>query len=154
LLAFAATPLRAVNAAIAACCREEGVLCNVADDPQGSSFLVPALVQSGPVTLAVSTAGSSPALAKALKEELEKWLGERYVPLVLFLEKLRGRVLALGLGDRADADIFRALCAPPLRERLAASLRERDRVRSEQILREALPASLHPVLAEFLHEPD
>jgi precorrin-2 dehydrogenase/sirohydrochlorin ferrochelatase len=153
-LVFAATPSREVNAAVTACCREEGVPCNAADDPKGSSFLVPALVRSGPITLAVSTAGSSPALARSLREELEKWLGEHYVPLVLLLEKLRAPILSLGLGDRADADIFRALCAPPLREQLAAALRERDHARSGRLLREALPVSLHPMLAECLHELD
>lgn len=153
-LAFAATPARAVNAFVAACCRERGVLCNVADAPDESDFLVPARVDSGPLSLAVSTGGTSPALARALREDLEKWLGRHYFRLVYVLEKLRPAVLALRLGCDADAELFRALCAPSMRDRLTEALNDSDFGRAGALLREVLPPALHPILAELLHELD
>ncbi len=153
-LAFAATPERTVNAFVAACCRDRGVPCNVADAPDQSDFLVPARVESGSLTLAVSTGGASPALARALREDLEKWLGRRYSRLVCLLDKLRPAILALRLGSDANAEMFRALCALPLRETLAEALNKSDFGRAEVLLREILPSVLHPFLAELLHELD
>lgn len=153
-LVFAATGSREVNSFIAACCRAGGIACNVADAGLESSFLVPALVQNGPLMLAISTGGGSPALAKALKPELEQWLNQQYSCFALLLEKLRPHVLALGLSSDADAEIFRALCAPALRRSLSAALGSRDNELSEALLRDVLPQSLHPLVAELLHELD
>lgn len=153
-LVFAATPSRSVNALVAACCRERGVPCNVADAADESDFLVPARVDSGPLTLAVSTGGASPALARALREDLEKWLGRRYCRLACLLDRLRPAILALGLGSDADAEIFRALCAMPLREKLAEALNSADFSQARTELRKILPSAVHPFLAELLHELD
>ena len=65
-----------------------------------------------------------------------------------------GVLLALRLGSDADAEIFRALCALPLRETLAETLTESDFGRAEALLRGILPSALHPFLAELLHELD
>ena len=153
-LVFAATSARSVNALVAACCREQGVPCNVADATDESDFLVPARVDSGSLTLAVSTGGASPALARALREDLEKWLGRRYCRLVRLLDKLRPTILALRLGSDADAEIFRALCAMPLRETLAEALNRADFSQAQAELRKVLPSAVHPFLAEMLHELD
>lgn len=153
-LAFAATPSREVNRLVAGHCRSLGVLCNVADAREESDFIVPAHVENGPLTLAISTGGASPALTRALREDLEKWLGERYCKLVWFLDRLRPEILALELGSDADADIFRSLCALPVRERLANALNEADKAAAEALLREMLPPALFSTLAELLHELD
>lgn len=153
-LAFVATPSREVNRLIAAHCRAVGVWCNVADALDESDFIVPAQVKSGPLSLAISTGGASPALAKALREDLEKWLGERYCKLVCLLDKLRPEILALGLGSDADAAIFRSLCASPTRELLANALNTADKAEAEALLHEILPSSLFSTLAELLHELD
>lgn len=153
-LVFAATPARSVNALVAACCREQGVPCNVADAADESDFLVPARVDSGSLTLAVSTGGVSPALARALREDLEKWLGRRYCRLACLLDKLRPAILSLCLGSDADAEIFRALCAMPLRETLAEALNRADFGQAQAELRKVLPSAVHPFLAELLHELD
>ncbi|MCH5276345.1 MAG: bifunctional precorrin-2 dehydrogenase/sirohydrochlorin ferrochelatase [Desulfovibrionaceae bacterium] len=153
-LVFAATPVRSVNALVAACCHEQGVPCNVADAAQDSDFLVPARVDSGSLTLAVSTGGASPALARALREDLEKWLGRRYCRLACLLDKLRPVIMALHLGSDADAEIFRALCAMPLRETLAEMLNRADFSQARAELSRILPSATHPFLAELLHELD
>jgi precorrin-2 dehydrogenase/sirohydrochlorin ferrochelatase len=76
VLVVAATTDEAVNAAFADAAREAGALVNRADrsgdrESGGSDVVVPATVEDGPVTLAVSTSGRSPALSKHLRERFE-----------------------------------------------------------------------------------
>jgi len=68
-LAIASTSSPAVNQRISELCRERGVLCNIVDQPEACSFIVPALVRRGDLTLAISTGGQSPALAKRIRKE-------------------------------------------------------------------------------------
>ena len=70
-LVFAATDRPEVNAAIAAEARGEGAWVNVVDDPEASTFLVPASIREGEIAIAMSTAGASPLLARRLRERLE-----------------------------------------------------------------------------------
>ncbi|WP_273523716.1 precorrin-2 dehydrogenase/sirohydrochlorin ferrochelatase family protein [Mailhella massiliensis] len=156
-LVFAATPSAAVNSAVAALCRAAGVLCNVAgprEDGADGNFLVPAHVENGPLTLALSTSGCSPALARALKEDLEQWIQGGYAPLAMLLKALRPKLLALGLGSDADAEIFRALCAKPLRERLMEALLRKDAPLADALMAPHLPASLSFSAKEIFHGLD
>ena len=156
-LVFAATPSAAVNGEIARLCREAGTLCNVAgprEEGTSSSFLVPAHVEDGPLVVALSTGGGSPALARALKEDLEVWLGKRYSSLISLLEALRPCVLALGMGSDADAILFRRLCTCPLRDELIDALVRRDPGALDTLLRPVLPTALPFSAEEFLHELD
>ena len=71
-LVYAATDSPAVNAEIAAEANEHGIPVNVIDDPDGSSFQIPACVRREDFLLSVSTGGGSPALARAIRMELEQ----------------------------------------------------------------------------------
>jgi siroheme synthase-like protein len=71
-LAIAATDDSEVNRAVHRECLRRGVLVNVVDVPALCTFIVPSVVRRGPVTLAISTDGESPALAKALRKDLER----------------------------------------------------------------------------------
>lgn len=156
-LVFAATPSAEVNTAIVRICRASGVWCNVAgplEEGAAGSFLVPAHVEDGPLTLAVSTSGGSPALARALREDLELWLGRGYSRLARLLAALRPHLLSLGLGSDADAAIFRALCARPLRDELMEALARRDACSVDALLRPLLPASLSFSAKEIFHGLD
>ena len=156
-LAFAATPSAEANAAMARLCRASGVLCNVAgplEEGASGNFIVPAHVEDGPLVLALSTSGGSPALARALKEDLQRWLSHGYSRLVILLEALRPRLLALGLGSDADAEIFRAICARPVRDSLMEALARGDAKAADELLRPILPASLSFTAEEILHVLD
>jgi cobalt-precorrin 5A hydrolase / precorrin-3B C17-methyltransferase len=78
-LVFAATNLRAVNAAVAAEAAALGVLCNVADDPQGGSFHLPAVHRAQGLTVAVSTGGADPRRAAAARDAIARWLASAEV---------------------------------------------------------------------------
>ena len=71
-LAIAATDQRAVNAAIADEAARGKVILNVIDDAPLCTFIAPSIVRRGDVTVALSTAGTSPALARKLRESLER----------------------------------------------------------------------------------
>jgi len=70
-LVFAATNQFDVNAMIARDADDEGALANLADDPSGAGFHVPASIRAGDVVVAFSTGGASPLLARRLRERLE-----------------------------------------------------------------------------------
>jgi precorrin-2 dehydrogenase / sirohydrochlorin ferrochelatase len=77
-LVMTATNHPAVNAAVAAEARSLGQWINSADDPANCSFILPALLRRGPLTVAVSTAGSSPALAGWLRDRLSEAVGPEF----------------------------------------------------------------------------
>ncbi len=91
-LAVAATGDDAVNRAVAAEARRSGVLVNVVDLPELSDFIVPSYVHRGDVTLAISTAGRSPALARKLRSRLEEQFGEEYAALARLVGEVRTEV--------------------------------------------------------------
>ena len=71
-LGIAATNQREVNQQIYSEAERKGVLLNVVDDPERCTFIAPSIVERGPVTVAISTGGTSPALARKLREILAK----------------------------------------------------------------------------------
>ena len=66
------------------------MLVNVVDVPPLCNFILPAIVRRGPIAIAISTAGASPALAKRMKDEIAEQFGEEYASLALMLNEVRG----------------------------------------------------------------
>ncbi|HEU4945329.1 MAG TPA: NAD(P)-dependent oxidoreductase, partial [Solirubrobacterales bacterium] len=66
------------------------MLVNVVDVPPLCNFILPAIVRSGPLAIAISTAGASPALAKRMKREVSALFGEEYARLAVILNDARG----------------------------------------------------------------
>jgi siroheme synthase-like protein len=79
-----------VNIAVHADAEQRSMLVNVVDVPPLCSFILPAIVRSGPLAIAVSTAGASPALAKRMKREIEAAFGAPYARLAVLLNEQRG----------------------------------------------------------------
>ena len=77
-LVIAATNSNATNEAVFRACAKRGVLCNVVDVPERCDFFYPAVVRRGPLQIAISTDGRSPALARRLRIELERQFGSEY----------------------------------------------------------------------------
>jgi precorrin-2 dehydrogenase len=89
-LAIAATSRTEVNIAVYEGAERRAMLCNVVDVPPLCSFILPAIVRSGPLAIAISTAGASPALAKRMKREIADAFGEPYARLAVILNDARG----------------------------------------------------------------
>jgi precorrin-2 dehydrogenase / sirohydrochlorin ferrochelatase len=66
------------------------MLVNVVDVPPLCNFILPAIVRTGPLAVAISTAGASPALAKRMKREIAEQFGEPYANLAILLNEARG----------------------------------------------------------------
>ena len=89
-LAIAATDDSDVNIAVYEDAERRAMLVNVVDVPPLCNFILPAIVRSGPLAIAISTAGASPALAKRMKREIESQFGEPYARLAVLLNEVRG----------------------------------------------------------------
>jgi precorrin-2 dehydrogenase / sirohydrochlorin ferrochelatase len=89
-LAIAATDDTDVNIAIYEQAERRAMLVNVVDVPPLCNFILPAIVRTGPLAIAISTAGASPALAKRLKREIADQFGEPYARLAVILNDVRG----------------------------------------------------------------
>lgn len=93
-LVIAATDETSVNHAVWAEATNRGCLINVVDDPEHSSFIMPAVVQRGEMSIAISTGGGSPALARRIRERLETIIGPEYGTLTEIMAQLRSEMIA------------------------------------------------------------
>ncbi|MFZ2418530.1 MAG: bifunctional precorrin-2 dehydrogenase/sirohydrochlorin ferrochelatase [Smithellaceae bacterium] len=91
-LVIGATDDDTINAAVARDAKTKGIPVNIVDDPQKCDFILPSLVERGDLTIACGTGGSSPALARRLREELEAAYGEEYATLLDILGQLREKM--------------------------------------------------------------
>ena len=89
-LAIAATSDTDVNISVYNEAERRAMLVNVVDVPPLCSFILPAIVRTGPLAIAISTAGASPALAKRMKREIADAYGEPYARLAVLLNEARG----------------------------------------------------------------
>jgi len=89
---IAATDDQQANERIAREAQDRGILINVVDVPALSNFIVPSYLRRGDLTIAVSTSGSSPALARKIRKKLEAEFGPEYVQLVSLVEEVRARI--------------------------------------------------------------
>lgn len=91
-LAIVASDDAAVQARVSQAAQRRSVPVNVVDRPALSSFIMPAIVDRGPVTVAISTGGAAPALARRLKAEIERALPAAIGRLAMFAEIFRAQV--------------------------------------------------------------
>ena len=90
LIAIAATADTDVNIRVFEDAEARSMLVNVVDVPPLCNFILPAIVRTGPLAVAISTAGASPALAKRMKREISELFGEEYAQLAVMLNDARG----------------------------------------------------------------
>ncbi len=102
LIAIAATDNSQINRQVVKEAKDKAVLVNVADDPQNSDFILPSYLRRGALTIAVSTAGVSPALARKIRTRLEKDFGDEYVSLVRLIGEVRAELKRQGVKITGD----------------------------------------------------
>nr|NJM01888.1 bifunctional precorrin-2 dehydrogenase/sirohydrochlorin ferrochelatase [Desulfobacula sp.] len=86
---FAATDNAELNQEIKKDASASHILCNVADAPDDSDFLVPATLEREELIIAVSTSGTSPAVAKKIRRDLEGFLDQGYARLLCLTANIR-----------------------------------------------------------------
>jgi precorrin-2 dehydrogenase/sirohydrochlorin ferrochelatase len=89
-MVIASTDDTDVNIGIYHDAEKRAMLVNIVDVPPLCNFILPAIVRTGPLAVAISTAGASPALAKRMKREIAELFGEEYAELAIILNEVRG----------------------------------------------------------------
>jgi uroporphyrin-III C-methyltransferase/precorrin-2 dehydrogenase/sirohydrochlorin ferrochelatase len=133
-LVVAATDVSAVNAAVAQAANAARIPCNVVDDRELSSFIMPAIIDRSPVQIAVSTGGTSPVLARLIRERLETLLDSSLGPLAAFADRWRNAVKA----KFADIGARRRFLSWMLTGPVAAAVRADRSAQAEELTRKAL----------------
>lgn len=88
-LVVAATSITELNRRVSADAEARPVLCNVVDVPELCSFILPAVHREGPIAVAVSTGGASPALAQRIRDDVAGLVGPEHAELAVRLRELR-----------------------------------------------------------------
>jgi siroheme synthase-like protein len=118
-LVIAATSDRATNERVSCDAERRGMLCNVADVPELCNFILPAVHREGPIAVAVSTGGASPALAKRLRTQIAGLVGPEHAELAEELRALRPEVKERFASYEERRDYFEELVTASLeKERL------------------------------------
>ena len=131
-LVVAATSSFEANAAIYREADRRGILCNAVDQPEQCHFYYPAVVDRGPLQIAISTAGLSPSLAQRLRKELEIQFGPEYETWVEWLGRVRAILMRQGSDFETRKRILGALASRQTFDRLRAA-RERKLSRERAI---------------------
>jgi len=108
-----ATDQREVNRRVSEEAQANGIPVNVVDDPELCTFIVPSTVRRGPLQVAVSTGGRSPAFAKFMRQELERAVGDEYGLLAEMAGRMRDLARQAGIGYE-QRDLAAAQALPEL----------------------------------------
>lgn len=114
---------------------EAGQLVNVVDHPELCNFFVPATVPRGPVSIAVSTDGTSPLLARRIRQQLERFIGPEYGQLAELLGRLRKELKRRCEDQAIRASVWKAILDSPV----LALLRAGKRTEAEATARSYFP---------------
>ncbi|MEW6675879.1 MAG: bifunctional precorrin-2 dehydrogenase/sirohydrochlorin ferrochelatase [Nitrospirota bacterium] len=91
-------------------------LLNVVDMPSQCNFIVPSIVRRGPLTIAISTSGTSPAMARTIRRELKRLYGPEFADYLKLLEKIRKKAIK-GIPDKKKrAEFFKSLASEEMME--------------------------------------
>ncbi len=142
-LVIAATDDESLNHSIARAAETLGILCNVVDDIAASSFILPAIVDRSPVTIAIGTGGRAPVLAQRLKTRIESWLPTRIGLLAERAGQLRGVVRRrFSTIDQRRRFWLRYFDGPAAGHILAGRQADADRAVRRELI-DAAPAPAH-----------
>ena len=145
-LVIACTSSEMVNQHISTLCADRNILCNVVDQPEKCSFIVPATIKRGDLTVAISTAGQSPAMAKRIRRDLQESFGDEYAALLTLMGRLRPLMLGLGQETNNNTAVFRSL----VNSDLLAAIKNKNLDAAREILKESLPEPLYANIPEML----
>jgi len=143
-LVIAATNNEKENKAVSKEALSRHIFCNVIDQTDLCSFIVPSVVEKGLIKIAISTGGASPSLAGKLRKRIDRLVGEEYETLARILDKIRPLVLSQEGGASEHKRIFDVL----IDSQLMDAIKDNDRSLAEDILLQAL--GVHITLENIL----
>jgi precorrin-2 dehydrogenase/sirohydrochlorin ferrochelatase len=108
-LVVVATDDSIVNQQVSNWAQREGILCNVVDKPELCTAVFPAVLSRGRLEVAVSTGGSSPAMAARIRDGIARFLGPGYEAALEILGQVRARVKAMDIAEGSRSRILRSL---------------------------------------------
>ncbi len=129
-LAIGATSSPSVNQKLYEECRKRNILVNSVDDPRHSSFIAPAVVNRGALSVAISTGGASPQFAKTLREKMENLFGPEHAAFLAFMAKERGKIMRWLKDPKMRKKFFQEIVNSGM-VRLFKSGHDRQRVKSK-----------------------
>jgi len=109
LLVIGATDRDEINERIYRDSRERGILVNIVDDPAKCDFILPSVFQQGDLSIAISTGGKSPALARNLREELEQHYRHEYRILLNIMGDIREKIISRGEPSDENRKLFESV---------------------------------------------
>jgi precorrin-2 dehydrogenase/sirohydrochlorin ferrochelatase len=109
LVVVASTDDEEVNKKVYYDAVKRGILVNVVDRPEFCSFIVPATIMRGDLSISISTGGASPALARNIRESLEKQFGDEYGEFAKLLSETRRKVLSEISDESIRRDILQCI---------------------------------------------
>ncbi len=139
-LIFGATDSVEASREIRAVCEAKRIPCNIADVPDLCSFVVPAVITQGDLMIAISTGGASPALARRIREDLERRFGPEYAEMTRVMGELRKHVLRGGSSSDENKRLFLEI----VDSEVLTALRANDREKVVSILKAILPEDIDP----------
>jgi len=138
-IVIAATDDKELNSKVSEKARNRGLLVNAVDQPADCNFIVPSIVKKGDLSIAISTSGKSPALAKKIRKGLDGQFGNEYETFLNLMGGLRREVLAMGLSQAENSHIFHAIVDGGIIEALAKN----DLAKVESLLARILPQEIN-----------
>ena len=133
-LVIVATDNQSLNRLISNDAKNKNVLCNIADIPNNSDFILPSIVNRGDLTLTISTAGNSPAFAKKLRKDLADQFGEEYAVFLKLMGTIRKKLLA----EKHDPDNHKKLFGTLIEKNLLELIGQNDRQGIDKLLQDTL----------------
>jgi len=138
-IVIAATDDKELNSRVSAIARKRGLLVNAVDQPADCNFIVPSIVRKGDFSIAISTSGKSPALAKKIRKELHGQFGNEYEAFLNLMGGLRKKVLAMSLSQEENSRIFHEIVEGGIIQALA----QNDLDKVESSLARILPQEIN-----------
>jgi precorrin-2 dehydrogenase / sirohydrochlorin ferrochelatase len=139
VLAFVATDDRSVNATVATEGKERRVWVNAVDDPPYCDFIMPGIAQQGDLIVAVSTSGTSPAMARKMREEIEAFLTEDWALMLELAAEVRAELREKE--KLVDSEVWNKALDGELRQLLAEGRRSEAKERLLRSLEEPVSAT-------------
>ncbi len=119
-LVIVATDDRELNRRVSEIAKAKRILVNVVDDPELCSFIVPAIIDRSPITIAIGSAGTAPVLARMLRAKIETLIPFEYGELAQLASRYRDKVKALVPPGSARKNFWERIFEGPVAEKVFA----------------------------------